>query len=67
LGNSEGRGGGFMVGAEIGYMASLQRTAWEESTTQTSAPESAGIRGAYFRLIIGGGGFFFEKHEPPTD
>jgi hypothetical protein len=51
--------GGFMVGAELGYTASLQRTAWEETSTNTTAPESAELRAAYFRLVIGGGGFSF--------
>jgi hypothetical protein len=64
FGSSESHGGGLMVGAEIGYMTSLQRTAWEATATNASAPESAGIRGAYIRLILGGGGFFFEKPEP---
>lgn len=54
--------GGFTVGAEIGYTSSLQRAAWE-SSTGTSSPESAELRGGYFRLLIGGGGFSFHgKH-----
>gem|GEM_PF-1751717 len=47
---------GLMVGAEMGYLSALQRAAWE-SSSGTSAPESAELRGGYFRLIIGGGGF----------
>lgn len=48
--------GGLMVGAEVGYLSALQRAAWE-SSSGTSAPESAELRGGYFRLIIGGGAF----------
>jgi hypothetical protein len=48
--------GGLMVGAEIGYLSALQRAAWE-SSSGTSAPESAELRGGYFRLVIGGGAF----------
>jgi hypothetical protein len=47
---------GVMVGAEMGYLSALQRAAWE-SSSGTSAPESAELRGGYFRLIFGGGGF----------
>lgn len=50
--------GGFMLGAELGYSSSLQRGAWE-SSAGTRAPESAELRGAYFRLLVGGGGFSF--------
>jgi hypothetical protein len=50
--------GGLIVGAEMGYLSSLQRAAWESSAGNgSSAPESAELRGGYFRLIIGGGGF----------
>jgi len=54
-----GGNGGFMVGAELGYTSSLQRSAWEETSTKASQPESADLRAAYFRLVIGGGGFQF--------
>jgi hypothetical protein len=57
--------GGMTVGAEIGYMASLTRDAWTGATT--ASPESAQIRGAYFKILVGGGAFLFdhhEKHEP---
>lgn len=47
---------GLMVGAELGYLSALQRAAWE-SSSGTSAPESAELRGGYFKLLIGGGGF----------
>ena len=56
-------GGGFTVGAELGYMSSLQRAAWA-SASGSSSPESAELRGAYFRVLIGGGSLSFrEKHE----
>lgn len=48
--------GGLMVGAEVGYLSALQRAAWA-SSSGTSAPESAELRGGYLRLIIGGGLF----------
>ena len=51
--------GGFMVGAELGYQTSLQRSAWEETSSKVPAPESAELRAAYFRLVFGGGGFQF--------
>lgn len=55
---------GIMVGAEVGYMSSLQRAAWE-GENGSAPPESAELRGGYFRLLIGGGGFSFrEKQEP---
>jgi hypothetical protein len=47
---------GLTVGAELGYLSALQRAAWE-SSTGTSAPESAELRGGYFKLLVGGGGF----------
>jgi hypothetical protein len=53
--------GGFMVGAEVGYLSALQRAAWE-SSSGTAAPESAELRGGYLRLIIGGGGFSRREH-----
>jgi hypothetical protein len=48
---------GFTVGAELGYMSSLTRDAW--ATTSAASSESAAIQGAYFRLLVGGGGFLF--------
>jgi hypothetical protein len=50
--------GGLMVGAEIGYLSALQRAAWESSSGVAPA-EGAELRGGYFRLLVGGGGFSF--------
>ena len=50
-----------MVGAELGYMSSLQRTPWTASSG-VGAPESAELRGGYFRLIVGGGSVSFRDH-----
>ncbi len=49
---------GMTVGAELGYMASLTRDAW--STGSAAGPDSGAIRGLYFKLNVGGGGFFFK-------
>jgi hypothetical protein len=49
---------GLMVGAEVGYLSSLQRAAWT-ADSGNSPSESAELRGGYFRLLIGGGGFKF--------
>lgn len=53
---------GLTIGAELGYLTSLQRAAWE-SGSGTTAPESAELRGGYFRLLIGGGGFGSASHD----
>ena len=56
---------GATVGAEIGYTASLQRAAWENTATEVGGPESADLRGAFFRLMVGGGYLTFEGKQPP--
>lgn len=57
---------GLVLGAELGYMSSLQRGAWE-SNRSVASPESAELRGGYFRLVIGGGGFQYRSHGPGAD
>jgi len=66
LGRSATGKGGFVLGAELGYTSSLQRGAWE-SNRGVASPESAELRGGYFRLVIGGGGFQYRSHGPSAD
>jgi hypothetical protein len=56
---------GITVGGELGYMSSLTRDAW--TTTTSVSPESSEIRGAYFRIIVGGGAFMMKEHTPRHD
>jgi hypothetical protein len=51
--------GGVGVGAELGYMAALSRDAW--AGNNAAASESASVRGAYFRIVVGGVGALFKK------
>jgi hypothetical protein len=57
--------GGFAVGADVGYRASLTRDSWHGGDRADLGQESARIGAGYLRLTLGGGGFF---HQPiPED
>lgn len=53
--------GGFAVGLDAGFITSAGSTGWERQATGEVADALAWaqLRGAYMRLSLGGGGFFF--------
>lgn len=53
--------GGFTVGAELGYITALSRSAWTGGTEGAGDQETAGLGGVYFRLVLGGGGFSYAE------
>jgi hypothetical protein len=55
------RTGGFMIGAEGGFLTTLVRGDWEDEAGKTVAGlETLGFSGGFVRLTLGGGGFYFK-------
>ena len=53
--------GGLILGAEVGYITTTAGTSWtDQNEKEIEGVDAAAYSGAYFRLTIGGGGFFLE-------
>jgi hypothetical protein len=57
-----GNDGGFALGVDAGLLTSIKGGQWERDGggSVANALERARLRGLYFRLTLGGGGFFME-------
>jgi hypothetical protein len=52
-------GGGLIVGAEVGFISSVSGGSWQtEQEEDVQNLEGVAFTGGYFRLTVGGGGFF---------
>lgn len=52
-------GGGLIVGAEIGFLSSVTSGSWQgEDDMDVQGLDGVAFTGGYFRLTVGGGGFF---------
>lgn len=52
-------GGGLIVGAEIGFISSVTGGSWQDELEEdVQNLEGVAFTGGYFRLTVGGGGFF---------
>ena len=56
------RTGGFMLGAEAGFLTTIVRGEWQIAESEVEVPglEELGFSGGFVRLTLGGGGFSFQ-------